>query len=73
MCAFNGQFEAAAKLALLRQSQQFVFSSESEKTPFGMFIGIFSEYQVRCGTDLTRSTYYRYSDIYMKLSLVANG
>ena len=38
-------------------------SSESEKYLLGMFIGIFSEFQVRCGTDLTRSMYYTCSDI----------
>ena len=50
----------------------------------GMFIGIFSEFHVRCGTDLTRSTYctaecakqqqqHTCSDIHKKLSLVVNG
>ena len=39
-------------------------SSESEKSLLGMFIGIFSEYQDRCGTNLTRSTYYTCSDIH---------
>ena len=29
-----------------------------------MFIGIFLEFRVRCGTDLTRSTYYTCSDIH---------
>ena len=38
-------------------------SSESEKSLLGMFIKIFSEFQVRCGTDLTRSTYYTCRDI----------
>ena len=73
LCAFKGQFGAASKLALLRQSQQFVFSSKSEKSLLGMFIKIVSEYKVRCGTDFTRSMYYTCSDIYMKLSLVAIG
>ena len=39
-------------------------SSESEKSLLGMFIEIFSEVQVRCGTDLTRSTYHTWSDIH---------
>ena len=29
-----------------------------------MFIGIFSEFKVRFGTDLTRSTYYTCSDMH---------
>ena len=41
-----------------------IHSSESEKSLLGMFTGIFSEFQVRCGTDLTRSTYYTCSDIH---------
>ena len=36
MCAINDQLGAASWLALLRQSQQFVFSSESEKVFLGM-------------------------------------
>ena len=39
-------------------------SSESEKSLLWMFIGISSEFQVRCGTDVTRSTYYTWSDIH---------
>ena len=46
-------------------------SSESEESLLGMFMGIFSEFQVRCGTDLTRSTYYTCSDIHE--SVVTNG
>ena len=39
-------------------------SSESEKSCLGMFIGIFSEFHIRCGTDSTRSTYHTCSDIH---------